>query len=112
MSGRHPDGGTYGSQTKRLSWHRGGGRLGSYHSAGAPGAGAVRRGQRGSPDLQSESRETVQDARPVSERPRGDADALWVSDQVSERVNKLDWQTGKVLADFIAEAHNTSGLAV
>ncbi len=25
---------------------------------------------------------------------------------------KLDWQSGKVLADFIAEAHNTSGLAV
>src|SRR5689334_21489924 len=39
-------------------------------------------------------------------------DALWVGDQVSERVNKLDWQTGKVLDDFVAEAHNTSGLAV
>jgi streptogramin lyase len=39
-------------------------------------------------------------------------DALWVGDQVSERVNKLDWRTGKVLDDFIAEAHNTSGLAV
>jgi len=39
-------------------------------------------------------------------------DGLWVGDQVSERVLKLDWQTGKVLADFVAEAHNTSGLAV
>ena len=39
-------------------------------------------------------------------------DALWVGDQVSERVLKMDWKTGKVLEDFIAEAHNTSGLAV
>src|ERR1700704_4510950 len=39
-------------------------------------------------------------------------DGLWVGDQVSERVNKLDWQTGKVLEDFVAQAHNTSGLAV
>lgn len=39
-------------------------------------------------------------------------DGLWVADQVSERVLKLDWETGKVLQDFIAEAHNTSGLAV
>jgi hypothetical protein len=39
-------------------------------------------------------------------------DGLWVGDQVSERINKLDWKTGKVLDDFIGEAHNTSGLAV
>jgi len=39
-------------------------------------------------------------------------DGLWVGDQVSERVNKLDWQTGKVMEDFVAQAHNTSGLAV
>src|SRR5215213_11166122 len=39
-------------------------------------------------------------------------EALWVGDQVSERVLKMDWNTGKVLEDFIAEAHNTSGLAV
>jgi streptogramin lyase len=39
-------------------------------------------------------------------------EALWVGDQVSERINKLDWKTGKVLADFVAEAHNTSGIAV
>ena len=39
-------------------------------------------------------------------------DGLWVGDQVSERVVKLDWQTGKVLENFIAEAHNTSGIAV
>jgi streptogramin lyase len=39
-------------------------------------------------------------------------DGLWVGDQVSERINKLDWKTGKVLEDFVGEAHNTSGLAV
>jgi hypothetical protein len=39
-------------------------------------------------------------------------DGLWVGDQVSERVLKLDWETGKVLENFVAEAHNTSGLAV
>ena len=39
-------------------------------------------------------------------------DGLWVGDQVSERINKLDWKTGKVLEDFIGEAHNTSGIAV
>jgi hypothetical protein len=39
-------------------------------------------------------------------------EALWVGDQVSERVLKMDWNTGKVLEDFVAEAHNTSGLAV
>src|SRR5438874_1506406 len=39
-------------------------------------------------------------------------DGLWVGDQVSERVLKMDWETGKVLTDFVAEAHNTSGLAV
>lgn len=39
-------------------------------------------------------------------------DGLWVADQVSERVLKMDWQTGKVLEDFVAEAHNTSGIAV
>ena len=40
------------------------------------------------------------------------AEGLWVGDQVSERINLLDWQTGKVLQDFVGEAHNTSGLAV
>lgn len=39
-------------------------------------------------------------------------ECLWVGDQVSERVDKLDWKTGKVLDHFIAEAHNTSGIAV
>ena len=39
-------------------------------------------------------------------------DGLWVGDQVSERINKLDWETGKVLEDFVGEAHNTSGLAI
>src|SRR5689334_20025142 len=39
-------------------------------------------------------------------------DGLWIGDQVSETVNKVDWNTGKVLLSFPAEAHNTSGLAV
>jgi streptogramin lyase len=39
-------------------------------------------------------------------------EGLWVGDQVSERINLLDWKTGKVLQDFVGEAHNTSGLAV
>ena len=39
-------------------------------------------------------------------------EGLWVADQVSERINLLDWKTGKVLEDFIGEAHNTSGIAV
>jgi hypothetical protein len=39
-------------------------------------------------------------------------EGLWVGDQVSEEVTLLDWKTGKVLKDFTAEAHNTSGLAV
>jgi streptogramin lyase len=39
-------------------------------------------------------------------------EGLWVGDQVSERINLLDWKTGKVLEDFIGEAHNTSGIAV
>ena len=39
-------------------------------------------------------------------------EGLWVGDQVSERINLLDWDTGKVLQDFVGEAHNTSGLAV
>jgi hypothetical protein len=39
-------------------------------------------------------------------------EGLWLGDQVSERINLLDWKTGKVLEDFVGEAHNTSGLAV
>jgi hypothetical protein len=39
-------------------------------------------------------------------------EGLWIADQVSERVNLVDWQNGSVKKDFIAEAHNTSGLAV
>jgi len=39
-------------------------------------------------------------------------DGLWIGDQVSESVNKVDWKTGKVLLSFQTEAHNTSGLAV
>jgi hypothetical protein len=39
-------------------------------------------------------------------------EGLWVGDQVSERINLLDWKTGQVLDDFVGEAHNTSGLAV
>ena len=40
------------------------------------------------------------------------SDGLWIGDQVSERVFKVDWQTGKVLHEVQTESHNTSGLAV
>jgi streptogramin lyase len=39
-------------------------------------------------------------------------DGLWIGDQVSEVVNKVDWKTGMMLASLQTEAHNTSGLAV
>jgi hypothetical protein len=39
-------------------------------------------------------------------------DGLWIGDQVSERVFKVDWDTGKVLHEFQTESHNTSGLAI
>src|ERR1700739_4980301 len=39
-------------------------------------------------------------------------DGLWIGDQVSEVVNKVDWKTGKMLLSLQTEAHNTSGLAV
>jgi hypothetical protein len=39
-------------------------------------------------------------------------DGLWMGDQISEKVMKVDWQTGKVLTEMTAESHNLSGLAV
>jgi streptogramin lyase len=39
-------------------------------------------------------------------------DGLWIGDQVSEKVFKVDWQTGKVLQELQTESHNTSGVAV
>jgi streptogramin lyase len=39
-------------------------------------------------------------------------DGLWIGDQVSERVFKVDWQTGQVLHEVQTESHNTSGVAV
>ena len=39
-------------------------------------------------------------------------DGLWIGDQVSEIVHKVNWETGKVLLSFPTESHNTSGLAV
>ena len=39
-------------------------------------------------------------------------DGLWIGDQVSERVFKVDWKTGKVLDEVQTESHNTSGVAV
>jgi streptogramin lyase len=39
-------------------------------------------------------------------------DGLWIGDQVSETVNKVDWKTGKAILSFSTEAHNTSGIAV
>lgn len=40
------------------------------------------------------------------------ADGLWIGDQVSERVFRVDWKTGKVLQELQTESHNTSGIAV
>src|SRR5262245_46757597 len=40
------------------------------------------------------------------------ADGLWIGDQVSEKVFRVDWQTGKVLHEVQTESHNTSGVAV
>jgi streptogramin lyase len=40
------------------------------------------------------------------------ADGLWIGDQVSEKVFKVDWKTGKVLLELQTESHNTSGLAI
>ena len=39
-------------------------------------------------------------------------DGLWIGDQVSEKVHKVDWKTGKVLLELQTESHNTSGVAV
>ena len=39
-------------------------------------------------------------------------DGLWIGDQVSEKVFRVDWQTGKVLHEVQTECHNTSGVAV
>jgi streptogramin lyase len=39
-------------------------------------------------------------------------DGLWIADQVSERVYKVDWQTGKVLHEIQTESHNTCGIAL
>ena len=39
-------------------------------------------------------------------------DGLWIGDQVSEKVFKVDWKTGKVLQELQTESHNTSGVAV
>jgi streptogramin lyase len=39
-------------------------------------------------------------------------DGLWIADQISEHVAKVDWETGKVLHQFVSESHNTSGIAV
>ena len=39
-------------------------------------------------------------------------DGLWIGDQVSEKVFKVDWKTGKVLHEVQTESHNTSGVAV
>lgn len=39
-------------------------------------------------------------------------DGLWIADQISERVFRVDWQTGKVLHEAQSESHNTSGIAV
>ena len=42
----------------------------------------------------------------------GTDDGLWIGDQVSERVFRVDWKTGETLHQVQTEAHNTSSLAV
>ncbi len=39
-------------------------------------------------------------------------DGLWIGDQVSEKVFRVDWKTGKLLHEVQTESHNTSGIAV
>ena len=39
-------------------------------------------------------------------------DGLWVGDQVTEKIARVDWQTGKILQEVQLESHNMSGLGV
>ncbi len=39
-------------------------------------------------------------------------DGLWIGDQVTEKVCRVDWNTGKILYEVQCESHNISGLAV
>ena len=39
-------------------------------------------------------------------------DGLWIGDQVTEKVCRVDWNTGKILDEVLCESHNISGLAV
>ncbi len=39
-------------------------------------------------------------------------DGLWIGDQVSEKVLKVDWTTGEILFELQTESHNMSGLAI
>jgi len=39
-------------------------------------------------------------------------DGLWIGDQVTEKVCRIDWKTGKILQEVQCESHNISGLAV
>lgn len=39
-------------------------------------------------------------------------DGLWIGDQVSEKLFKVDWKSGKVMREIQSESHNTSGIAV
>ncbi|MGE0406126.1 MAG: hypothetical protein AB7O65_07495 [Candidatus Korobacteraceae bacterium] len=39
-------------------------------------------------------------------------DGMWLGDQVSEKIFKVDWKTGKVLTELQSESHNTSGVAI
>ena len=39
-------------------------------------------------------------------------DGLWIGDQVTEKVCRVDWNTGKILTEVQCESHNISGIAV
>ena len=37
-------------------------------------------------------------------------DGLWIGDQITEKVCRVDWNTGKILHEVQCESHNISGL--
>jgi hypothetical protein len=39
-------------------------------------------------------------------------DGLWIGDQITEKVCRVDWNSGKILHEVQCESHNISGLAV
>src|SRR5213083_2717497 len=90
--------------------------LGAGRAAAAPGSARAQQGEGGKPPqvpTRQAKVERVFKAPDIHPNALEAApDGLWIGDQVSERVFKVDWQTGKVLHELQTESHNTSGLAV